>query len=506
LGSVWALSAYFDVFDQFAVFVTRHEVWGFEELVAALFFLGFAVMIFALRRLSDLRDLAQRAQQLAREDELTGLPNRRRFLEELDTWQSGLEEGQGCVLFLIDLDQFKPVNDLYGHRLGDEVLRTTARRLKNISGDRAFVARIGGDEFGILMPVVSDHEAPRRLAERIIDEIPQPVRLAALAVKVGVSIGMAFCKRSIRTTVLTEQDGSESETVLRQADMALYQAKALGRSGYHFFCPSMDEELRSRVDLEREIDGAIKSGQIVPFYQPLIDLKSGEIVGLEALVRWQHPTRGLLPPAIIIPVAESTGTISDLTFSILRQAIVDAKTWPNDLSIAVNFSPQIFADAWLAEKILQLLTELSFPPRRLELEITETAVLKNIDETKVVIDSLRNLGVQMAIDDFGAGYSGLAYLQQFKLDRIKIDKSFVTDLPINRDSRKIVQAIVSFSHALGLKTTAEGIETVEVLSLLRELGCDTGQGYFFCKPKPASEIHRYLVTTRARRSESAAVA
>jgi len=249
------------------------------------------------------------------------------------------------------------------------------------------------------------------------------------------------------------------------------------------------------------------SSPAVPFYQPLVDLKSGEVVGLEALVRWEHPTRGLLPPALIIPVAESTGAISELTFSILRQAIVDANKWPNDLSIAVNLSPRIFADAWLAEKILPVLAELSFSPHRLELEITETALLENIDETKATIESLRNLGIRMAIDDFGAGYSGLAYLQQFKLDRIKIDKSFVTDMSVNRGAAKIVQAIVSFSHALGLKTTAEGIESIDVLNMLLGLGRDTGQGYFFCKPKPASEIRRYLVTTQARRSDgSAAVA
>jgi diguanylate cyclase (GGDEF)-like protein len=260
-GPILALSVYFDVFDRFAGFVRTHKVWGLEEFIATIFFLGFGLLIFALRRVSDLRGLEERARHLAREDELTGLPNRRRFLEELGTWKATLEEDQACVVFLIDLNQFKPVNDLYGHRLGDEVLRTTAQRLKRIAGDRALVARIGGDEFGILMPMVSDPEAPQRVAERIIQEIPQPIRLATLEVKVGVSVGIAFCKQSKGTTILTDQDGGEIETVLRQADMALYQAKARGRSGYHFFCQAMDEELRSRIELEREIDGAIKSGR-----------------------------------------------------------------------------------------------------------------------------------------------------------------------------------------------------------------------------------------------------
>jgi diguanylate cyclase (GGDEF)-like protein len=491
-GSALVLAGYFDAFDRFARFAETHHLHGTEEVIAAIFVLGFGVAIFALRRLAELRILEQRARNLARVDELTGLPNRRRFLEELKTWKSVLGTGQTCVVLLVDLDRFKSVNDLYGHRIGDEVLKATARRLKQIAGDRALVARIGGDEFALLLPVVSDQEAPRRAAEQIVHEIAQPIYLAALTLRVGVCVGVSFCEESAET-ILTHQDGDDIETVLRQADMALYQAKARGHSGYQFFCQALDDELRNKIELEREIDGALKSGQIVPYYQPLIDLTSGDVVGFEALVRWEHPSRGLLSPAIIIPVAESTGTISDLTFSILRRAIADAKMWPNDLSIAVNLAPQLFADAWLAEKILQVLSEASFPCRRLELEITETALLDNRNEVKATIDSLRNLGVQIAIDDFGAGYSGLTYLHQFKLDRIKIDQSFVADLATNRDSEKMVRGMINFGRMLG---TAEGIESDQVRKMLLRLGCDTGQGYFFCKPKPASEIQRYLSAAR----------
>jgi diguanylate cyclase (GGDEF)-like protein len=502
-GSSLGLAGYFDAFDQFASFAGRHQLHGIEEVIAAIFLFGFGVMVFALRRLAELRDFEKHARILARVDELTGVPNRRRFLEELKGWKSDLGIGQTCVVLLVDLDRFKAINDLYGHRLGDEVLKATARRLKEIAGDRALVARIGGDEFALLMPVVSDHDAPRRVAEQIVYEIAQPIQLAALTVRVGVGVGVAFCEQAEKT-ILTEQDGDDIETVLRQADMALYQAKARGHSGYQFFCQALDQELRNKIELEREIDDALRSGLIVPYYQPLVDLRSGDVVGLEALVRWEHPRRGLLSPATIIPVAESTGTISDLTFSILRRAISDAKMWPSNLSIAVNLAPQLFSDAWLAQKILQVLSEASFPCRRLELEITETALIENKHQAKVAIESLRKLGVQIAIDDFGAGYSGLNYLHQFKLDRIKIDQSFVTDLASNRDSAKMARGIMDFSQMLGLKTTAEGIESDQVRKMLLRLGCDTGQGYLFSKPKPASEINRYLLAARGRRLESSA--
>jgi diguanylate cyclase (GGDEF)-like protein len=488
---------YFDLFDNFASFAAGYQAWQLEEFAAAIFLLGLAALLFSIRRVFDLRAAHGQAAKLARQDVLTGLPNRRLFLEELNNWKSLLGADERCALFLIDLAQFKPVNDLYGHRLGDEVLRVTAARLKQIVGDRAVVARIGGDEFGILLPVASDEEAPLRVARRIVDEVPEPIHLASLSVKVGVGVGIAICTADDdQLNELTTQDGDAAETLMRQADMALYQVKREGRSGCYFFHQELDGQLRQRIELEREIASAIEAGQIVPYYQPLIDLKSGTVLGCEALARWEHPRRGLLPPSILIPIAEGTGSISEMTFSLLHQAIRDAKTWPDELSVSINLSPRQFADSWLAEKILRALTDNTFPAHRLEFEITETTFIDRVDEAKTTLQSLHNLGVKIALDDFGAGYSGLPYLRQFEFDRIKIDRSFVTDMLTNPADQKIVEAILSFSRALGLQTTAEGIESLEVRNRLIELGCSTGQGFYFCKPKPNSEVLRYLDDAR----------
>ena len=279
---------------------------------------------------------------------------------------------------------------------------------------------------------------------------------------------------------------------MRQADMALYQAKKEEGSSYHFFHPTMDVELRQQVELEREIGAAITAGQIVPYYQPLVDLKSGAVIGCEVLARWEHPRRGLLPPSIFIPIAEDTGNISELTYALLRQAITDARTWPETLSISLNLSPRMVANSWLPQELMKILTEHSFPARRLELEITETSLIECASAASAALKSLRNQGVQIALDDFGAGYSGLSYLRQFEFDRIKIDRSFVADLLDDPQTLKLVEKIIGFCRTLGLQTTAEGIETLALQNRLTELGCDVGQGYFFCKPKPNSEILAYL--------------
>jgi diguanylate cyclase (GGDEF)-like protein len=489
----FAATVYFDLFDKFAEFAWKHEAWKLDEIAAAIFLVGLGALLFSFRRVVDLRRAREEAYSLARHDELTGLPNRRQFLEQLSDWKSRLRQNEKCAVFLIDLDDFKPINDLYGHRLGDEVLRTTATRLKKIVGDRALVARIGGDEFGILLPVASDEEAPLRVARCIVKEVPKPIKLAALSLNVGVSVGIAMCTaEDDQSDVLTAQDGSATETVIRQADMAHYQAKKEEGSGYHFFRQEMDEQLRLRVELEREIGPAIKAGQIVPYYQPFVDLRTGAVVGCETLARWEHPSRGLLQPSIFIPVAETTGNISELTYALLRQALQDAQTWPGELSVSLNLSPRMIANSWLPQEVLRILTECSFPAHRLELEITETTLIDRAKEARTVLKSLRHLGVRIALDDFGAGYSGLSYLRNFEFDRIKVDRSFVREILANPRDLRLVENIISFCHTLGLQTTAEGIESFELGKRLMELGCDTGQGYFFCKPKPNSKIVRYL--------------
>ncbi len=264
----------------------------------------------------------------------------------------------------------------------------------------------------------------------------------------------------------------------------MYRAKTEGRGGYRYFDSKMDERLQQRVRLEREIKGALERGEIVPYYQALVDLHTRETVGYELLARWQHPTMGVIEPEVFIPIAEDTGAIAALTDSMLTQGMRDAKAWPPQIYLSVNLSPRQFADPLLAQRVLGILAEAGFPPRRLEIEITETAVVKRLDEAKVTLKSLRNLGVRIALDDFGTGYSGLHHLRELQLDTIKIDQSFVTDMLKDSEDEKLVEAIVSLGRVLGLRTTAEGIETKDVLDKLVALGCDTGQGFLFGRPEP----------------------
>ncbi len=492
-----------DVFDRVYQWSNRNSFW-LEELLALAVCLGLAAMVFGWRRLADLRgEISQRqaaereANRLARHDALTGLPNRRHFLEDFAKWTGRLTDGEVCALLVVDLDHFKPINDLYGHRLGDEVLRVVASRLSELVDDEGMVARLGGDEFGILMRTGKDDDKLDRLARRIVHEVARPIPLAALSIEVGVSVGVAvYDPDASDGSGMSARDGSPVETTLRQADMAMYRAKSEGRGLYRFFERDMDERLRQRVQLEREVKGAIAKGEIVPYYQPLVDLATQTIIGYEILARWQHPTMGVLAPALFIPIAEDTGSIGDLTYALLAQAVKDAKDWPSHLFLSMNLSPRQFADPGLSQSVLAILSAASFPPQRLEIEITETAVVQRLQEANATLQSLRNLGVRIALDDFGTGYSGLHHLRELHFDTIKIDRSFVSDMLQNPEDAKLVEAIVGLGHALGLQTTAEGIETKEVLDRLTELGCEIGQGFLFGRPEPVPagaldhDVHR----------------
>jgi len=496
----YLLLRYLDAFDCIYNWTRAHEAWQVDELIALAFCLGLAGVLFAVRRLGDLRgEIAQRhgaereARRLARHDVLTGLPNRRCFLEEFPHWTADLPSDCVSAVFVLDLDHFKPVNDLYGHRLGDEVLRAVGKRLERIVGGNGMVARLGGDEFGIVMPVSRDKNVQVRLARRIAYEIPKPIVLAALVLEVGVSVGVAIDDRDVRTcNEFAKRDGSEVETLLRQADMAMYKAKTEGRGSYRFFDRDMDDRLQQRVKLETEIRGAIAAGEIVPFYQPIVELRSAKVIGYEVLARWLHPTEGMVSPFVFIPIAEDTGVVGELTDALLARALEDAASFSEDTFLSFNISPRQFADPWLPQKILAALIKASFPPHRLEIELTETAVVKRLDEAKPMLQSLRNVGVRIALDDFGTGYSGLHHLRELQIDTIKIDRSFVMQAVENREDAKLVEAIVALGRVLSLQVTAEGIETVETRDLLLKLGCETGQGFFFARPMPATEVARPL--------------
>jgi len=508
---VYFVARWYDALDKFLALTGQPESDATDWLIVLVVFLGIAAKMFSVRRVIDLRrEVARRRQteaeayQMARIDVLTGLPNRRWFIEDYEKWLANAPEGEACALFVMDLDDFKPINDVYGHRLGDEVLKVVARRLTRIA-EGGSVARLGGDEFGIILRYPKDSNAPERLARRIVHEIAKPIQLAALSLQVGTSVGIStgLPESDAGNLAMAERDGTRVETAVRQADMAMYWAKAEGRGRYRFFDRSMDERLQEKVELEGEIKAAIEAGQIVPYYQPIVGLDRSRIVGFEVLARWVHPKRGVINSDLFIPIAEDTGTINEMTDRLLEQAMHDAKNWPDHVYIAINFSPRQISDAGIVTRILALLTKMSFPAHRLVIEITENAVVQRLEDAKAALQALRNVGVRIALDDFGSGYSGLYHLRELELDAIKIDRSFVRQILDRPEEARMVKAMLSLSRALGLKTTAEGIESEQALVLLRKLGCDAGQGYLFGSPQPASMITATLSESKGTRGASA---
>jgi len=428
---------------------------------------------------SALVDAENDIRNLARTDVLTGLFNRRALLDTLDAAITNAESTRSAVaVVMIDLDRFKPINDRYGHVIGDLVLKEVARRLNATLRSGEQCARFGGDEFVIIMGTPRDCDAAARVVERVITALSQPMEIDGLALRVGASAGTAVYPGDA-------QDGAE---LMRRADVALYQAKKDGRGLARIYDAGMDEDTDARARLENELSAAISSGQIVPYFQPIVDLKTGAPIGFEVLCRWKHPTRGLLAPAEFIPIAEQRGLIGDLTFALLRSACAAARDLPTHMRISLNVSPQLLEDAWLAEKIMAVLTELGFAPQRLEIELTENALVNDLASVKRVITSLKNLGVSIALDDFGTGYSSLCYLSELPFDKIKIDRSFITALNERPDAAKLVKAIVGLGRSLGVTTVAEGVETEDVAAYLRDIGCDTAQGWLYAKAAPAEVI------------------
>jgi len=438
----------------------------------------------------------QQLKWMATHDSLTGLANRWQFIEE-KRHKEAQRDDQKIAVFILDVDCFKQVNDCFGHRVGDEVLKVVAQRLSRLA-DRGVVARLGGDEFGILLTFTGDEIVLTEFAQRILDEVQVPIKLANLRLNIGISIGYTVCIEDSDSNPLAVQDGSLVEATFRRADMALSAAKMTGRGCYHRFEKQMEQELFNRVELESEIEGAIKSGEIVPYYQPLVDMRSGRIIGFEALARWQHPTKGLLPPSVLIPVAESTGTIGEMTYSLLGQAVRDGKGWPDHVTLSLNLSPIQLADTSLVGRILTITSEASFPAKRLEIEITENALVENMSTAVGTLTEFKRLGVRVALDDFGAGYAGVRYLREFRFDRLKIDRSFIHDLSSNADEVQMVKAIVRLARALKMETVAEGIEDRMTCDLLLQIGCIVGQGYFFAKPHPAAETEHYFRDNESR--------
>ncbi|MEZ5775792.1 MAG: EAL domain-containing protein [Hyphomicrobiaceae bacterium] len=444
-------------------------------------------LVFSVRRWRELsREVAvrieaeRRARALAQQDALTELSNRRGLSVELERAISrARREGLSVSLLMLDLDRFKPVNDMHGHLIGDALLIAVAGRLRVVTRTEEFLARLGGDEFAVVIThPAGRREIPDQVARRLSREVSAPYEIGDSEIHIGASIGIASFP----------EDADDIESLVRRADVALYRAKENARGEHHFFEEAMDLQVRERSEIEASLHLAIRRGEIVPFYQPLVCLKSRTLIGFEALARWHRPERGDISPGLFIPIAEDNGQIGELSMAILRQACRDALAWSGELTVSVNISPLQFRDRWLAEKILNVLVETGFPPRRLEIEVTENAVVKDVEAARRILVSLKNQGVQIALDDFGAGYSSLQHLSTLPFDRIKIDRSFVEMLKTSDDAEKIINAIVSLGDSLGMPTTGEGIEDEESAERLIAAGCAVGQGWLFGRPVPAAEV------------------
>jgi diguanylate cyclase (GGDEF)-like protein len=389
-----------------------------------------------------------------------------------------LQTGARFAIHLLDLDRFKEVNDTLGHVFGDTLLKSVAERIRATVSDTDVVARLGGDEFAILQTLPDGDDAARQVAKGLLEAVREPFKLGDHQVNVETSIGIA----------LAPDHGQEAEQLLKTADLALYKAKSDGRNTYRLFKPEMELQARARHALEIDLRNAIAGNEFELHYQPIIAAANRTICGVEALVRWRHPRRGLVAPDNFIPLAEETGLIVPLGEWVLRTACADAAGWPAHIKLAVNLSSVQFRQGDLMAMVTSALKDSGLPPDRLELEVTESVLLQNNDENLALLHQFRALGISIALDDFGTGYSSLSYLQRFPFDKLKIDRSFVGNLTTRADCVAIVSAVAGLAHALDMTTTAEGVETEEQFMLLQAAGCGQAQGYLFGKPRHKDDL------------------
>ena len=426
-------------------------------------------------------------EHLAYYDRLTDLPNRALFVhryEKVIASSSGKDRIVGVIL--ICLDRFKNINDTLGHAAGDQLLKKVAARLRGCAGGNDTVARFEGPEFAVLLTDSREPAAVEKVSVSILDSLKKSFFVARQEVYVTASIGIS----------LFPHNGDTATTILQNAGAALYRAKTLGGNNYQFYAPDMNALARNRLALETSLRQAIDNDEFLTFYQPVVNLASGQVVGLEALVRWQHPRLGLLPPAEFLELAEHTGLILDISQSVMRSACLQTRRWQlqglSDLRLAVNISARQFRQRDFVDRIHGILNDTNFSPASLELELTETSIMENPAAAVEILAEIRRLGITVAIDDFGTGYSSLSYLKKFPVDTLKVDRSFVNGAPIDQDDAALVTAIIRLAHDLRLKVVAEGIETENELTLLRRLECDEGQGYLFGRPQPPGVLSRNL--------------
>jgi diguanylate cyclase (GGDEF)-like protein len=468
-----------------------------DVILANALLLNIALIIFGWRRYRELtREIAERrraearARQLAAIDPLTECLNRRAMMEATEALRArAAARGEAVAYCMIDLDNFKQINDMHGHSAGDAVLVMLCERVRALLPREAQLARLGGDEFAFVMAYPAGHDDRiDDLVIRLFESLATPFRLPELTVEMTLSVGLAADH---------DADGSigvvvDAAALMHRADMALYHAKKQGRNRYFWFEPSMESELRFRHQIESGIRRGLAQGEFVPFYEQQVDLETGALVGFEMLARWRSPQLGLISPDIFVPIAEEIGLINELSERLMEQAFADAREWDDSLTLSINISPVQLRDPWFAQRLLKKLVAAGFPPKRLEIEITESCLHENVGLVRSMIMSLRNQGVQISLDDFGTGYSSLEQLRNLPFDRIKIDRSFVSELKEPNKRSRIVEAIVSLGRGLDLPLTAEGVEDEEILKALKSMGRLKAQGYFYGYPEDADAVRARL--------------
>jgi diguanylate cyclase (GGDEF)-like protein/PAS domain S-box-containing protein len=439
-------------------------------------------IINVVEDVTERRHANEKIAHMAHYDALTDLPNRALFRTQIERELAKTGKGEQFALLYIDIDEFKGINDSLGHHVGDELLKTVATRIRGCLKETDLIARLGGDEFAVIQTAVGDADEVVEFVTRIHDAIRQPYECLGHQLSTDASIGIARAP----------QDGTELDQLIKNADLAMYAAKAEGRRTHHFFEPAMHASAKARLTMELDLRQAMIDGGFEIHYQPVVNLQGNEVSGCEALLRWRHPERGMVPPAEFIPIAEDTGLINELGDWVLKTACTEAALWPDHIRLAVNISPVQFKCATLALKIAGALAASGLPPRRLELEITEAVLIRDDEAALAILHQLRAIGVRIALDDFGTGYSSLSYLKRFPFDKIKIDRSFITDIAEAGGSSAIVQAVVNIAAERNMTTTAEGVETEQQKQMLRVLGCTEMQGYLFSAAKPGPDIRKLL--------------
>ncbi|MEP6885726.1 MAG: EAL domain-containing protein [Gammaproteobacteria bacterium] len=472
---------------------TTYRILQRIMLAATPGLLMFGIML-SLRILQQRRRTEKWVNHLAFHDDLTSLPNRLMLNQRLDQALSRHRRaGTKLAILYMDLDRFKVINDSLGHKVGDTLLREVSDRLQAGSREGDLAARMGGDEFVML---IENHENLRDIsacAQRLLEQLGAPYTLGGNDCHVTLSIGIS----------IFPSDGSDSQALLRAADLAMYRAKDAGRNNFLYYSPSMNVHTVERLELESDLRHALERGEFLLHYQPKVVTATGSIIGVEALLRWKHPRRGLVPPMDFIPLAEETGLIVPIGEWVLATACARTKAWQDkgqtNLTVAVNLSARQFADPMLLPKLTQIIEASGLDPSSLELEITESLVMSHGESAVNVLAKLKSTGVQIAIDDFGTGYSSLAYLKRFPIDTLKVDRSFIRDIPSDSGDKKITRAIIAMAHSLKLKVVAEGVETADQLKFLRTQRCDAVQGYFLYRPLPEEEVAQVLELNRRER-------